>query len=87
MLPPEATDKLPPSCGDVSPDISENSVLTIIWLLLLVVSTATPVPPVICLNCSPSVVLLTETTAASCPTKLDGVSSSPKKVNFSPKPN
>jgi hypothetical protein len=59
----------------------------IIWLLLDVVSTVTPVPPVICLNCSASVVLLTANTADSCPTKFVGVSSKPRKVNLSPSPS
>ena len=66
-LPPDLADKLPPSCGDVSPEISLNSVEILISLELVVSSIATPTPPTIFLNTIASVVGLTARIAPSLP--------------------
>ena len=87
MLPPDCTERLPPSCGEVSPEISLNSVDIIIWLEFDISSTVMPRPAVSCLNCTPSVVGLTANIAPSCPKNDCGVSSRAINVSLSPSPN
>ena len=55
-------DKSPPSCGDGSATISENSLLIVISLGLVVKSILTPAPATNRLKANPDSVLLTVTT-------------------------
>ena len=55
-------DRLPPSCGEVSATISENSLLMIISLGFVVKSMLTPEPAANLLKANPDSVLLTVST-------------------------